>query len=355
MISIKKFIERRRSAAEDELLGAALQFGRLLLDALATQPVRGREADYTAFCRKMKELSRRLEKPPDALSLLTVASDAAETLENYAGHTADYVREQNELMQNMLAMLTETLADVSGRADASVSRLQKIEKEIERASGLDDVRGLSASLESCLAQLREAAAQEKRSSAAAAQRLRDHIRDAEVRIASPSKPSSANPAEIEIEPDIPDEPPEVVATDYVAVFKLQRADHIVMRFGENAKHQMLSLISQNLKSILGPNGRLLRWKGTSFVMFVRSTATLNEMRVVLTETVAKMGQHYIEVGKKSALLSIGVDWIVFPQSQCPSLDAVFSEVDAFLAAEPAPSSRQGATRLEDAAAPHPGV
>jgi hypothetical protein len=45
------------------------------------------------------------------------------------------------------------------------------------------------------------------------------------------------------------------------------------------------------------------------------------------------GQHYIEVGKKSALLSVGVDWVVFPQAQCLSLDAVFAEVDAFLAGD----------------------
>ena len=75
-------------------------------------------------------------------------------------------------------------------------------------------------------------------------------------------------------------------------------------------------------------------------MFLNSTATINEIRVLLTEAVARIGQHYIEVGKKTALISVGVDWIVFPQAQCSSLDAVFTEVDSFLARETAVKPRR---------------
>src|SRR5260370_19434962 len=103
---------------------------------------------------------------------------------------------------------------------------------------------------------------------------------------------------------------------------------------------MGSLLSQTFKRVLGPSDRLLRWKGTVFVMCLNSTATINEIRVLLTEAVAITGQHYIEVGKKTALISVGVDWIVFPQSQCASLDAVFTEVDSFLARDTTGKSRR---------------
>jgi GGDEF domain-containing protein len=117
---------------------------------------------------------------------------------------------------------------------------------------------------------------------------------------------------------------------YVAVFKLQRAEHIANRFGENVTHQMLSLVGARLKAVLGPDDRLLRWKGTSFVMFLTSTAAPQEVRARLFDVVAAMGQRYIELGRKSALLSVAVDWTVFPQAQFPTLEAVFAEVDAFL-------------------------
>jgi hypothetical protein len=94
---------------------------------------------------------------------------------------------------------------------------------------------------------------------------------------------------------------------------------------------MLAMIGTQLKTVLGPHDRLLRWKGTSFVMFIHSNAGMQEIRGRLSAVVAAAGQRYFEVGRKSALLSVGMDWILFPQSDRPTLEAVFKEVDAFLA------------------------
>jgi hypothetical protein len=340
MISIKRFLEQHRNKDArpgDDILQASLQMGRLLLDALATRMNAGREADYKAFSLTMTGLLRKMDKPPSAFGLLELSSGAVEAMETYDERTAEYLRERNERMQSMLVMLTQTLADVSGQSDASVARLQSIEQQIESASGLDDILTLRSSLENCLGAVREAAAQQRKGSGSTLERLRDQIQATQSRIDEDRSPIRTSPhasnAEIDLVPQALDEVPEVVTTSYVAVFKLQRADHIGIRFGEVAKHQMLSAINASLKIVLGQNDRLLRWKGTSFVMFLNSTATINEVKVSLSEAVARTGQHYIEAGKKSALLSVGIDWIVFPQAQCPTLDAVFAEVDSFLATE----------------------
>lgn len=163
MISIKRFLEHRREdPAEHDVIEAAVQMGRLLLDAVSTHFVGGRDADSKTFGRTIKELLRRLDKPPTAFSLLEISSEAVEAIETHAVRTTEYFREQNEQLQSMVAMLTETLADVSGQNDASVSRLQAIEQQIVRTSGLEDMRALSANLENCLSAVREAAAQQKR-------------------------------------------------------------------------------------------------------------------------------------------------------------------------------------------------
>ncbi len=335
MISIRQLIDqhRQKTQPDPDVLEASLQMGRLLLEGVERHMVRGREVDSRAFGRTMKELLRRMEAPPSALDLLEVSSEAIDALETYSQKTGEYLRDGNEQMQSMISMLTDTLADVSGQADASVARLHAIEHQIEVASGLEDMRTLSASLESCLAALREAAAEQRRGSASTVQRLREQIRTAQTRV-SPGRASPAfDGSDIDLVPEPLEETGEISATAYVAAFKLQRAEHIASRFGDGVKHQMLALISQSLKKVLRSGDRLLRWKGTSFVMFVKSTATLGELRAELAEAVAQTGQHYVEVGKKSALLSIGVDWTVFPQAQCASLDAVFAEVDAFLRSE----------------------
>ena len=148
---------------------------RLLLDGIATHLIRGREVDWKSLGRTVKGLLRRMDEPPTALGLLGIGSEAVEALETYAQSTERYLREENEQMQTMVAMLTDTVADLSGQTDASVGRLQTIERQIERASGLDDIRSLTASLESCLLAVREAAAEQRSGSAATVRRLQDQI------------------------------------------------------------------------------------------------------------------------------------------------------------------------------------
>jgi GGDEF domain-containing protein len=217
--------------------------------------------------------------------------------------------------------------------------LQAIEKQVQRASELDDIRALRTDLGTCLLALREAVAHQRNSSIATVERLQGHITMTRKQASAVHNHACLTLSDIELIPESADDPIHPVPTSYVAAFKLQRAEHIASRFGEHVKHEMLSMIGTQLKTILGPSDRLLRWKQTSFVMFISAAAAIREIRSRLAETVAAIGQQYIEVGTKSALLSVGVDWIVFPQSDRPSLEAVFDEIDVFLAnTAPEPSA-----------------
>lgn len=331
-ISIKRLLEQRRNSdgGQQDLVEGLRQMGRVLLDGIATHVVPGREADLRVLRWTMKGPARRMDAPQSALDLLGISSDAVEALETYCEHTNAYQRESNEQMNSMVAMLTETVADLCGQTDASVARLQAIEKEVEHASGLEDRSALRANLQNCLVALREAAAQQRSSSAKTVQRMKDQIGKAQQHAAGANQ-TGISDRKIDLMPEPTDGPPESVSTAYVAVFKLQRVEQIAGRFGENVKHQMLSLISMRLKTALGPRDRLVRWKQASFVMFLNTTETAKDVRSRLLETVAAIGQQYIEVGRKSALLSVGVDWVMFPQAQYATLEAVLTDVDAFLA------------------------
>ena len=142
---------------------------------------------------------------------------------------------------------------------------------MERASEIDDMRTLRANLATSLQSLRDAAAQQRSSAVATVARLQSQIALAQSRIPEDLKASVTSHPDIDVIPEASDEPVESLPASYVAAFKLQRAEHVANRFGEAAKTQMLSLIAAQLKTLLGPNDRLLRWKGTSFVMFINST------------------------------------------------------------------------------------
>jgi GGDEF domain-containing protein len=330
MISIKRLLESRLGDRREQDLAEALrQTAGLLLDGMATHLVRGRPTDAAVFRRTLTLLARQLLETQSPIGLLGISSDATEALETYSQRTNAYLSEANEQMGSMIALLIQTVSELSGQADASVARLQAIEKQIEQASGLDDRRALRKNLEDCLLALREAAAQQRTSSDNTVQSLQHRIEKAQRHTAELTQ-EGLGEDDISLIPEL-SASPEAVSVKYVAAFRLQRAEHIASRFGENVKNQMLSLIGTQLKAALGSGDRLLRWKGSCFVMFLNSTEHPSEVRQRLSQAVTVTQQQYIEVGRKSALLSVGVDWTMFPESQCPSLEAVFTEVDAFLA------------------------
>jgi GGDEF domain-containing protein len=239
-------------------------------------------------------------------------------------------------MQAMVIMLTETVADVSGQTDTSLGRFQTIEKDLEVASGLSDLRAIRAHLESCLVALRQANAEHRSSAAATVQRLQNQVDKVENRTAISLKHVPFSQAEIDLIKELRHSSGKSVFNTYVAGLKLKRAEHVVERFGEGAALQMLSMLGALLKAILGPNDRLLRREGASFVMFINSTASVAEIRTQLARTVANIGIQPVEVGKKSSLLAIGVDWIVLPQ--VASVEGVLALVDKFLANDGAEKS-----------------
>ena len=112
MISIKRFLEPPRDGPvpDHSLVEALMQMARLLLDAMASHMVRGSDTDFRSLRRTLNELAQRMERPQSALTLLGIASDAAEALDTYCQRTTAYHREQHEERQSMIAMLTDTLS-----------------------------------------------------------------------------------------------------------------------------------------------------------------------------------------------------------------------------------------------------
>jgi hypothetical protein len=313
------------------MLQAALQANRLLIDAIAASTVRAREEDMQALVSTATRALRTLENLDSPLSLLECASQVVEAMALHSAQTADYLSGQSEQMQSIIGMLTDTLADVSGQHTDNITRLQAIEQQIEQVSELDDMKALTASLGDCLEAVRDAAARQRRASASTMDRLQSGLDSAQDRMAAKRAAASRSHSEIDLMPESSE--PDTAITSFVAAFKLHRAEHIAARFGEGTKQRMLSLLSAPLKATMGPVDRLLRWKGASFVLFRSSPMSLAQIRAELAEVVSRTGEHYVDVGTRSALLPVVIDWTVFPQSKRASLEAVFSEVDDFLASD----------------------
>ncbi|HLK47716.1 MAG TPA: diguanylate cyclase [Bryobacteraceae bacterium] len=314
MISIKQLLERyEHGSANQQQLAGLSRLQELLREGLlaCNETNWGATAEFTA---SVTSLLNQLKSDISPEELLQLAPQALELLEQHRRYTTGFFHEQTQQMQTIVAMLTGTIAEISAQSDASVANLQSIERQIQQASSLNDIRDLKKNLASCLAAVREASVQQQTATQATVERLHDHVR-----MSRPSSGLAQQQAETR-----------KIGAEFVFAFKLQRAEYIRSRFGDDAIDQMLALLEAGLKPALRPADRLMRWKRCSFLMFVTSSESVATLHQRFSRVVFSIGQQYVEVGKNSALLAVGIDWISFPQERYSSLEQLFADVDTFL-------------------------
>ena len=323
MISLRQFIEGAEEPAAASLDGATAQLHRLLTDGIEARNSWGPDALSSEFRLAGRHLLLRLEEAADPLGLVVAASETLALLEAHSASTVQHLREQAGDMRSIVLMLTETIAQISAQSDTSIAQLRVVERQLEQAYVLDDIRALKAGLARCLTDVKEATALQRSAAAATVDRLQEQVR----KIPQPWKPE---PKDSTVDPGGDRTRADAAEVEYVAAFKLQRAGYIQYRFGADTTEQMLGMVADALQAVQGPNDRLMRWKGSSFVMLGTTGEQLTTVRQRLSVIVGRLGQRYVEVGKNAALLAVGIDWVLFPQAQYPSVEAVFEEIDSFL-------------------------
>jgi hypothetical protein len=316
VISIRRFLEYREKAAPAEI--SRLQ--GLLSEGLEAQRRIGREIATPEFELSFRELLHQLEEEPQPIGALNIANRALEILGERAVRAAEFFQARERDLRSMLGMLAETVAEISTSSDEILTRLKVVEKQLERASSLDDIRRAKERLAECLSSIKEAVNQQKRSVEAAVEQVEGHAENTGP-LAAEGAPRSSGEGSSGAWG--------TTGSGYLAAFKLQRADHILMRIGERTVERMLDLLKEGLNPMLGPRDRIVRWKNHSLLLFLNSPEETGTVQRGIAEAVAKVGQRYVETGN-SGLLAVGVDWVLLPQARYASAEGAMREVDLFL-------------------------
>jgi hypothetical protein len=238
-------------------------------------------------------------KTPNALQLA-----AGDSLDIYSQRVARYFRSERDHLQAIVRMMAQALAETTGPG-ASVTRLREIARGVEGTSELEELAALRGELESCLSVLRQN------------------------RAGQTTPPTE--PAAMERAP---------AGDAYVAAFRLQRAELVASRFGRAVLREMLDVVHTNVKLVLGPADRVQRWKDMAIVAFTYSGSGLYTVRGQFSKVVSTIRLQHINVGNRSAMLSIGLDWTVLPHLGPPNVTP--EEVEAFLSGETQSVSWSGA-------------
>jgi GGDEF domain-containing protein len=329
-ISLKRYLV----GADYELAESARRMARLLLEAVRLHAVVGDPSEHKKFQKDIARLEAELDREFTPSQVLVVAGAAAKTLEDYSQRTMRYVRMQSAELQGMLAMLTETVAAISAASDRTVTRLQNIEKQLERASMLEDIRSLKARLAECLVSVREEARRQREEMARTVTELRNEILRAQQRQAPAAAPTPAGAPGGLSRADAEEALARALeehAHAYAAVFVIERIELVSGRFGAQAGEQLVQFFRHHLAEGLLSSDRVYRWGAGSLLVLMERSCSLEQVREEAQRVASVRLEKTIQIGTRTALLPVTSRCAVIPVFQYPSLRLLIEEIEAAVA------------------------
>ncbi len=242
---------------------------RSLLEGLTFQPEELHSPELPAFREEVLALSARLTPDIPAKELESTIASALESFRKYSMGSAIRVSGHlNELKLTMRA-LTQTVTFLSESRSTVVHQLTFIERQLEQASELEDIRLLRPKLMQCLELVREETGRLQSESAVNSELVRSKLGAAPQTVEPPRRigtldPVTGLPARQVAQRLIEDK----ISSGkefLVGLFIPSRLELVNRHHGRAAGDELLLQIAQHLtKNIPAPN-TLCRWSGPAFL------------------------------------------------------------------------------------------
>src|SRR5947207_15427186 len=154
MVSLKKYLDDD-SLDLPRLSEALLRFAHLLLQGIQLHAIDVDPVEHDRFRGDVRRLSEQLGDTPDTGETLVVAGAAVRAMEDYNRRVGRCIKQQSIEYNRIVGMLTETLATLSAGSESTVSRLHSLQKQLEHAAKIDDLRAVRSQLSQCLEGLQQ--------------------------------------------------------------------------------------------------------------------------------------------------------------------------------------------------------
>lgn len=331
------FLELARSLLSNGLASqqrACFHVIQLLLQGIRLHAVPGDAADYDKFCRDLEAIEDAVCQHPPVARLHFLSGAALKALEEYNRRAAWYARQRSIELQAIVSLLNKTIAELCQGAEGAVTRLQDIERQLEKAEVIEDIRLAKMRLCECLQGLREESLRQRQEGRRAIQRLKEtikHVPRPENSMAA--DPVTGLPGPGEAEQRLAEAVYEG-APIFTALFVITNMHSINARYGRATGDKVLHLYAAHLTRSLKGDA-LFRWSGPSFLALLRRVGTLEQVRQEAAAIVAKRLEHTIPLGTRTVLLTpSAVSW-VFPPAD--SFASLMEKIDRFIASHSAES------------------
>ena len=327
MISIKKLLSQNNRESDE----AYERMAHLLLQAMGLHAVEGDRAEYDRFRASIAVLQSSLAEDPSPDNILITAGTAVKTLGDHNWHTSQYIRAKGIELQSIVGMLTNSMSQVATASKTSIERLQHLQKQIEHASMVEDVRTLKLRLSDCLQSIHGECERQREESTHVVEEMKTGLQKA-----SETKPVEKNPIADPLTGLIMRAGAEEAmktacsagAHLYAGLFVIDRIQSIVSRFGSEIGDRAMLFFVQHLSTALTGNDTLFRWSPTSFLALIHRSESPDLVRRQMSKTIAHRTEQSFKIGDRSVELALSSSWVIIPLFEHGHAEIV-KKLDAF--------------------------
>lgn len=343
--SVWRYLALRRRP-EASRLHNEISFQRavvLLLNAIEAYAIPIEHAYREQFSSTIRRITDQFTADLSSGEALAIAGQACATLKRYCERTNRFLAARKDEYTKMVAMFTETLASVNTSGEYSIKHLQEIEKQIQEATVIEDVRTYRHLLGQCLGTIREEIKRQEFAFSDIRHLMEPDLDDDEIledgetiddqessSIGSDRDPVTGLPSHQQAESAIIKAATGEMGNFVVAIV-IGGIERIYPRLGAEVGDSVMFHIAHQLRSSLGEQDELFRWRGSAFVALLKRTATITEVRRELSHLSTLRLDDAIRVGARRLWLPISVSFKVIAAT--PPYYSIVLKIDRFIATE----------------------
>ena len=346
IVSIKKFLRPETPKAADYI-----RLLQLLLKGISTEAVDAGEQELASFRKEVAGISQQLSIQSTAEEIESAAGFVLRAAAGYKGMTSRMTKAHVQELQGMLAMMTKTIAFLSDSSKTGVEQLRVVEKNLQTASTIQDVRVLRGKLNDCLTLVRKESHRLHEESTATIQELQRGVEKTATYVREAgAAPQTVPVLQKEARRAVPSDDPLTGLPDrdaaealiachiqpgsqfFVTLFLVDHFAHLNGRYGTETGNDVLLRVAEYLGKQLEA-GSLFRWSGPAFAAVVDGAHALHEVEQQMHRIGSRRFEKTIEEDRRTVLLPITCSCMVQRVSDGDSLEEVVAVLDDFVAAK----------------------
>jgi GGDEF domain-containing protein len=252
---------------------SAAEFTRSLHSALtgiSRNTLEGGDDELASFRESMLALAGKIHEQANTMELETTVGQALELFRDYNERVLKFNESHTSELKAVMRTMTETITYLSESRTRSVHQLQFVERELEQADQIDDIRLLRARIVNCLDVVREETVRLESEAQTRSQEVREQIGRAKTATGKASSRFGTMdivtglPARRAAERAISDAL-EAESSCAVALFVVTRLSAINAKYGRPVGDEVMLRIANHFAQQLSADTHLYRWSGPALI------------------------------------------------------------------------------------------